>query len=136
MARLVPIVDYLVLDGEPHLAANECEGCGARYFDRRNGCANAECEGGGFSRVVVSSVGTIPPRSLRRLLLHFDDSIQGRIPEILGDDREERVQTLVRLLDATTTQDMDELLEALQEALARLAEDDGRRRIRRLRREG
>ena len=87
------------------------------------------------SIVIPGDYISIPPRTLRRLLLHFEDSIQGRIPEILGDDREERVQTLVRLLDGTTTRDMDELLEAMQEALARLAEDDGRRRGRRLRRE-
>ena len=44
MASPVPIVDYLVLDSDPHLVANQCTGCGARYFDRRNSCANAECE--------------------------------------------------------------------------------------------
>ena len=55
----VPIVDYLVLEGEPHLVANECEKCGARYFDRRNACANAECDGGGFSRVTLASTGTV-----------------------------------------------------------------------------
>ena len=55
----IPIVEYLVLGTEPHLVANECRGCGARYFDRRNACANAECSGGGFSRVTVSSVGTV-----------------------------------------------------------------------------
>ena len=59
MPTSVPIVDYLVLEGEPHLAANECKGCGARYFDRRNACANAECDGGGFSRVAVSTMGTV-----------------------------------------------------------------------------
>jgi len=33
----IPFVDYLVLDdGDPHLVANECTGCGARFFDRRN----------------------------------------------------------------------------------------------------
>jgi uncharacterized OB-fold protein len=35
----IPIVDYLVLDDEPHLVTQECLCCGARYFDRRNGCA-------------------------------------------------------------------------------------------------
>jgi uncharacterized OB-fold protein len=39
-ANRVPLVDYLVLDdGEPHLSANECTNCGARFFDRRNACA-------------------------------------------------------------------------------------------------
>ncbi len=32
----MPLVDYLVLEPEPHLVANECTSCGARFFDRRN----------------------------------------------------------------------------------------------------
>jgi uncharacterized OB-fold protein len=40
MATQVPIVDYLVLDGTPHLTAHECTKCGALYFDRRNACAS------------------------------------------------------------------------------------------------
>ena len=39
MAERIPMVDYLVL-GEPHLVAHECRACGARFFDRRNACAN------------------------------------------------------------------------------------------------
>jgi uncharacterized OB-fold protein len=59
MASSVPIVDYLVLDGDPHLEANECAGCGARYFDRRNACANAECSGTEFTRVAVPTTGEV-----------------------------------------------------------------------------
>ena len=59
MASAVPIVDYLILDGEPHLEANECTGCGARYFDRRNACANPACGGGGFRRVPVTTTGEV-----------------------------------------------------------------------------
>ena len=36
----VPLVDYLVLGDEPHLVAQECTSCGARFFDRRNACAS------------------------------------------------------------------------------------------------
>ena len=36
----VPLVDYLVLEPEPHLVAHECTSCGARFFDRRNACAS------------------------------------------------------------------------------------------------
>jgi uncharacterized protein len=36
----VPHVNYLVLGDTPHLVANECVNCGARFFDRRNACAN------------------------------------------------------------------------------------------------
>jgi acetyl-CoA acetyltransferase len=35
----IPLVDYLMLDDGPHLVANECTRCQARYFDRRSGCA-------------------------------------------------------------------------------------------------
>jgi uncharacterized protein len=40
MARQVPYVSYLSLDGEPHLIAHECASCGALFLDRRNACAN------------------------------------------------------------------------------------------------
>ena len=43
MGDAVPLVDYLVLGDSPHLVANQCKECGARYFDRRNACA--ACEG-------------------------------------------------------------------------------------------
>ena len=47
MAGQVPLVDYLVLGDEPHLVANECTACGARFFDRRNACAS--CSGTEFT---------------------------------------------------------------------------------------
>ena len=35
----IPFVEYLVLDdGAPHLVAQQCTKCGARFFDRRNAC--------------------------------------------------------------------------------------------------
>jgi len=40
MTEQIPLVDYLRLDGEPRLVANECTACGARYFERRNACAS------------------------------------------------------------------------------------------------
>ncbi len=50
----VPIVDYLVLDdGDPHLVAQECAGCGARFFDRRNACAN--CFATEFTSVAIAT---------------------------------------------------------------------------------
>lgn len=58
MATQVPLVDYLVLDdGSPHLVANECTNCGARYFDRRNACAS--CFKTDFKRVPVATEGTL-----------------------------------------------------------------------------
>ena len=49
MSDQIPLVDYLVLGDEPHLVANECTSCGARFFDRRNACA--ACFGTDFEHV-------------------------------------------------------------------------------------
>ena len=58
MARQIPLVDYLVLDdGEPHLIAQECTNCGARFFDRRNACAG--CFATEFKTVPVATEGTV-----------------------------------------------------------------------------
>ena len=53
----IPLVDYLVLDDEPHLIAHECTACGARYFDRRNACAS--CSGTDFTTVDVPTEGEL-----------------------------------------------------------------------------
>lgn len=53
----VPLVDYLVLGDEPHLVANECAGCGARFFGRRNACAS--CGGLDFALVDVPTEGEL-----------------------------------------------------------------------------
>ena len=57
MASQIPLVDYLVLGDEPHLVANECAGCGARFFDRRNACAG--CGGTDFRPVDVATDGEV-----------------------------------------------------------------------------
>lgn len=57
MAKEIPIVDYLRLGDRPHLVANECNDCGARYFDRRNACAS--CGGLEFSKVDISTTGRL-----------------------------------------------------------------------------
>lgn len=57
MANQVPLVDYLVLGDDPHLEANQCTSCGARYFDRRNACAS--CSGTEFERVPVATTGEV-----------------------------------------------------------------------------
>jgi len=53
----VPLVDYLVLDDQPHLTAHECASCGARFFDRRNACAS--CGGVEFATVDVPTEGEL-----------------------------------------------------------------------------
>lgn len=57
MPTQIPHVDYLVLGDAPHLVANECTSCGARFFDRRNACAN--CSGLDFRKVDIPSEGVL-----------------------------------------------------------------------------
>ena len=57
MSAQIPLVEYLVLDDAPHLQANECTSCGARFFDRRNACA--ACFNTEFRKVDVPSDGEV-----------------------------------------------------------------------------
>jgi len=57
VAEQIPLVDYLILGDEPHLQANECTSCKARYFDRRNACAS--CFGTDFTIVTVPNEGVL-----------------------------------------------------------------------------
>jgi uncharacterized OB-fold protein len=57
MANQIPLVDYLVLGDTPHLVANECTSCRARYFDRRNACA--ACFGTDFKKADVGTEGEV-----------------------------------------------------------------------------
>jgi uncharacterized protein len=53
----VPLVQYLALEPVPHLVAQQCERCGARFFDRRNACAS--CSGTAFKPVDVPTEGEL-----------------------------------------------------------------------------
>ena len=57
MAQQVPLVDYLVLGDDPHLVANECTSCGARFFDRRNACAS--CSNTEFKSADIATTGVL-----------------------------------------------------------------------------
>jgi len=57
MTEQIPLVDYLVLDDSPHLVAHQCDGCGARYFDRRNACAS--CSATSFTSTPVATTGEV-----------------------------------------------------------------------------
>src|SRR5579862_7929128 len=57
MPDQIPFVDYLVLGDKPHLVANECTNCGARFFDRRNACAS--CFETSFVKVDVPTEGEV-----------------------------------------------------------------------------
>ena len=54
----IPLVDYLVLDGAPHLIAHECTVCRARYFDHRNACAACASDAG-FVDVALPGTGIV-----------------------------------------------------------------------------
>jgi len=54
---VVPHVDYLVLGDSPHLVANECTQCSARFFGRRNACAN--CTNTEFRTVDIATTGIL-----------------------------------------------------------------------------
>jgi len=54
---VVPHVDYLVLGDAPHLVANECTHCSARFFGRRNACAN--CSHTDFRLVDIATEGEV-----------------------------------------------------------------------------
>ena len=57
MANQIPLVDYLVLGDHPHLVANECTSCSARFFDRRNACA--KCGHTEFTKADIPTVGVV-----------------------------------------------------------------------------
>ena len=56
-ATQIPFVEYLRLEPTPHLVANECTSCGARYFDRRNACA--ACFATDFTPVDIPTEGVV-----------------------------------------------------------------------------
>ncbi len=57
MSEQIALVDYLMLGDRPHLVANECTSCGARYFDRRNACAG--CFGTDFDKIEIANDGEV-----------------------------------------------------------------------------
>ena len=57
MSEQIPFVNYLVLGDAPHLVANECTACGARFFDRRNACAG--CSGTEFKSADIATQGEL-----------------------------------------------------------------------------
>ncbi len=54
----IPYVRYLDLSsGQPHLLAEQCTACSARYFDIRMACAR--CGGRSFEQVALPTEGTV-----------------------------------------------------------------------------
>ena len=57
MTKQIPLVDYLVLEPEPHLVAHECDNCKARFFDHRDSCA--ACENITFHDASIETTGEV-----------------------------------------------------------------------------
>jgi uncharacterized OB-fold protein len=53
----VPVVDYLTLDGEPHLIGHRCTSCGATFLQRHNGCAS--CGGRELTKADLPRTGML-----------------------------------------------------------------------------
>lgn len=64
------------------------------------------------------------PNAMRSLLLSMEGSIHGRIPEILGADEAERVDTVARFLNGTTDAEVNEILGLVVLAVARRSATD------------
>ena len=98
MGAQVPLVEYLALSPEPHLVANECTQCGARFFDRRNACAS--CENDQFKSVDIATTGEvkaftivsmaspgIPVPFVAAIIDCDGTSVRGNLLEVEPDDK-------------------------------------------------
>ena len=116
-AAQVPLVEYLALRPRPHLVANECTGCGARYFDRRNACAS--CENDRFTKVDIATRGdvrafTIVSKAAPGIPVPFvaavvdcdGTSVRANLIDVEPDDQHVSLGTKVEL--ATTTVGVDD----------------------------
>ena len=109
MTTIVPVVDHFVPDDDaPHLLARVCDGCGAQYLERRNGCGR--CGGRQFLAAAGAAVG-------------------------IGDT-ERRVDAVVQIISTDSyvaTDPVNAVLAANcghRTGVARAAHDDGRRQSR------
>ena len=97
MPDQIPMVEYLVLGDQPHLEANECTSCGARFFDRRVACAS--CGGQDFKKVPIAREGEV--RSFT-IVTPFMPGTDPYVPAVVDCDG-----TSVRGLVVNTTPDPD-----------------------------
>ena len=112
----IPLVDYLVLDDEPHLVANQCTACGARFFDRRNACA--ACSGTEFTKADIDTTGEVraftivsfaapgvPVPFVAALIDCGGTSVNANLVDVEPDDQHVKLGMRVRLVTFPTGTD-------------------------------
>jgi uncharacterized OB-fold protein len=57
LSASVPVISALALEPEPHLVAQECVACGARFLNRRTACAS--CSGEAFRPASLDTDGEV-----------------------------------------------------------------------------
>jgi uncharacterized OB-fold protein len=129
----VPLVSYLELD-PPHLVANQCTECGARYFDRRNACAS--CGGEEFTRVDIDTNGTVRTFSIVAFSIPGVDvpfvaaivdcggtSVRGKLVDVAPDPEHVKAGMKVKLVTVSEGVD-DDGVEAIGYAFAPIGEEN------------
>lgn len=129
----VPLVSYLELD-PPHLVANECTHCGARYFDRRNACAS--CGGEEFAPVDIDTTGTVRTYSIVAFSIPGVEvpfvaaivdcggtSVRGKLVKVTPDPEHVKVGMKVELVTVSEGVD-DDGVEAIGYAFAPVSEEN------------
>lgn len=114
----IPLVDYLLLGDDPHLVANECTSCCARFFDRRNACASCfatdfrsvdiptEGELRSFTIVTFAAPG-VPVPFVAGIIDCGGTSVRANIVDIEPDDEHVKLGMKVRLVTTTMGTDDD-----------------------------
>ena len=129
----IPLVDYLVLGADPHLVANECTSCGARFFDRRNACAS--CFATEFRRVDIPTEGVlrsftivtfaapgVPVPFVAGIVDCGGTSVRGNIVNVEPDDQHVKLGMPVRLVTTSMGTD-DDGVEAIGFAFERTSDE-------------
>ena len=93
MSETIALVDYLVLGDEPHLVANECTSCGARYFGRRNACAS--CFKTEFRQVSIAP--GVPVPFVSAIVDCDGTSVRGNLANVAADPEHVHTGMKVRL---------------------------------------
>jgi uncharacterized OB-fold protein len=118
VSKQIPFVQYLALGDDPHLIANECVSCGARYFDRRNACA--ACFATAFRQVDIAKHGTVKaftivafaapgvPVPFASAIVDCDGtSVRGNLINVPFDPQQVTLGMKVRLTTVTAGTDTD-----------------------------